>query len=150
MKKHRVFFNKKTVKNRRLHASDGFTLIEMMIGICVLSVGLLAIGTMQVSSLKGVGSARNQTEAIIWAQAVIEELMLLDSSDNANLSIGTHPQEDNPVVTAHVDALAAGYSSAWDVADAAEPNALSIVATVSWSDKSGARMVQLVNVKPNI
>lgn len=144
-----AFTEKRAAGNRWVSGAEGFTLIELLIGICILSFGLLAIGTMQISSLKGVGSAGNQTEAVIWAQGVIDELMLLPTT-NANLSIGAHPQGGNPPVTANVNALAAGYTPAWDVTNAAQAGALSIVLTVSWTDRSGARSVQLVNVKPSL
>lgn len=139
----------KKAGNRWTPAADGFTLIELLIGICILSFGLLAVGTMQISSLKGVGSAGNQTEAITWAQSVVDELMLLSTTD-ANLSIGAHPQSGNTVVAANVNARAAGYTPVWNVANGSQANALSIIVTVSWTDRSGARSVQLVNVKPSV
>lgn len=147
MARNRVCFEKEGGHSRRLNDAPGFTLIEVMIGICILSIGLLAVGRMQIVSLNAVGSARNQTEAVLWAQNVSDELMLL-AADDANLVIGDHPQEGNPVVTANVNALAAGYTPAWVVSNGAQANARSIVVTVSWTDRFGGRIVQLVNVKP--
>jgi prepilin-type N-terminal cleavage/methylation domain-containing protein len=56
MKKNRENISRRIVESRRLHTSDGFTIIEVMIGALILCVALLAIGTMQVSALKQVGS----------------------------------------------------------------------------------------------
>jgi len=48
---------------------NGFTLIEVMIAMVVLSVGLLAIAGMQISAIKG----NSQASKITMATALIEE-----------------------------------------------------------------------------
>jgi prepilin-type N-terminal cleavage/methylation domain-containing protein len=123
--------------------ASGFTLIEVMIAVWVLGFGILGICFMQVKSLDRVGSAKTQTEAVVCVQSVSDELMMLAMSD-ANLSIGKHPQDGNPVVRANVDARAAGYETVWEVSDAAQANARSIVVTVSLPGQE----IQFVNVKP--
>lgn len=51
------------------NGSDGFTLIEALIALLVLSVGLLAIAVMQIDAIKGNSQASHITEAT----ALIEE-----------------------------------------------------------------------------
>lgn len=53
----------------------GFTLIEILIAITILSVGLLAVASMQANSLRGDNFAYQKTEASTWAQDKLESLM---------------------------------------------------------------------------
>ena len=67
----------------------GFSLIEVLIGLVILSIGLLAIGGMQIISIKGGFFSNNVTKATVLAQNKLEELKRLDYSD-AHLSGGEH------------------------------------------------------------
>jgi type IV pilus modification protein PilV len=53
----------------------GFTLIELLIAITILTVGLLAVASMQATSLRGDSFAYKKTEASTWAQDKLESLM---------------------------------------------------------------------------
>lgn len=61
----------------------GFTLVEIMIAMAVFAVGVLALATMQVSSIRGNASSESITEAGNLASAQIETLMALSYMDNA-------------------------------------------------------------------
>ena len=54
------------METKRSHYKDrregGFTLIEMLFAVTILSVGVLAVASMQASSLKGTHHAYNVTE----------------------------------------------------------------------------------------
>lgn len=54
---------------------EGFTLIEVLIAIFLLTIGILAAGSMQISSLGGNSLANRVTEASTWAGDTIETLM---------------------------------------------------------------------------
>lgn len=53
----------------------GFTLLEILIAIAILSFGLLAVATMQTTSIKGNSQAIGITEGVTLAQDKAEELM---------------------------------------------------------------------------
>lgn len=53
----------------------GFTLIEVILAISILTVGLLAVASMQVSAIRGNSYADCVTEAAVLAQDKLEELM---------------------------------------------------------------------------
>ncbi len=53
----------------------GFTLIEILIAITILTVGLLAVASMQGTALRGDSFAYKRTEASTWAQDKLESLM---------------------------------------------------------------------------
>jgi len=62
----------------------GFTMIEAMISLCVISIGLLAITRMQISSINGNTTAMNTLRATIESSANSELFM----SQNFNNLLG--------------------------------------------------------------
>jgi prepilin-type N-terminal cleavage/methylation domain-containing protein len=68
-------------------AEVGFTLLEVIVAISILSVGLLAVATMQTAAIRDNDNAYRVTESTTWAQDRLEALTALPYSDAA-LSIG--------------------------------------------------------------
>jgi prepilin-type N-terminal cleavage/methylation domain-containing protein len=62
------------------HFKKGFTLVEIMVAIVVLSIGFFAASSMQISAVSTNSSANHITEATNLAQSRIEELMALEYS----------------------------------------------------------------------
>ena len=71
-----MFINKR-IKSKKISNSKGFTLIEVLVAMAIFSIGILAIGSMQLAATKGSSSARLSTEAVTIAQARAEMLILL-------------------------------------------------------------------------
>ena len=69
---------------KRLNGSQGLTILEVLAAVAILSFGILAVATMQASSIKGNAQAIGTTEAITLAQAKAEELMGLPYDDAAD------------------------------------------------------------------
>jgi len=67
----------------------GFTLVEVLIAMAIFSIGILAVGAMQINSTNTNTGARIQTEASTWVVDQIERLTALDY-DNADLVAGDH------------------------------------------------------------
>jgi type IV pilus assembly protein PilV len=67
----------------------GFTLIEVLVGMIILAIGLLAIAGMQITSVRGNFFSSNMTQASILAQDRLETLRNLAFSDAA-LTQGAH------------------------------------------------------------
>lgn len=63
--------------------NNGFTLIEILIAMVVLSIGILGLYSMQVTAIRGNKSANDLTEASRAASEVIEHIMHLDFSSSA-------------------------------------------------------------------
>lgn len=84
--KKRRGFTVKSLGNR------GLTLLEVLAAIAILAFGLLAIATMQATSVKGNAQAIGITEAISLAQDKVEELMRLPYDDPAD---NDDPLDDN-------------------------------------------------------
>ncbi|MCG6944439.1 MAG: prepilin-type N-terminal cleavage/methylation domain-containing protein [Deltaproteobacteria bacterium] len=62
-------------------SNQGLTLLEVLAAVAILSFGLLAVATMQGSSIRGNAQAIGTTEAITLAQDKLEELMRLPYND---------------------------------------------------------------------
>ncbi len=86
------------------HKNEGFTILEILIAITILAFGLLAIATMQTSSIKGNAHAIGITEGITLAQDKAEELMkfpydtsaVTDNPLGDRNGDGTNQDGDNP------------------------------------------------------
>jgi len=69
--------------------SKGFTLTEVLIGLIILSVGVLAITSAHITSTKGSYFSNNLDQATIFAQDKLECLKNLPYNDS-DLSSGQH------------------------------------------------------------
>lgn len=78
------FFNR-----LRNNPARGFSLIEMMVALVVLSIGLLGIFKLQATATDANTKARAVTEGSIIAGAMAERLLALPY-DHADLSAGAH------------------------------------------------------------
>jgi len=94
-------YKQKIKKNNR-----GFTLIEVLIGMVIFTIGILAVATLQASSTKSNSSARRITEALSLAESKIEDLMLLPY-DHADLNPVDSPYEE----------IREPYTINWDVTE---------------------------------
>lgn len=61
---------------------DGFTLVEVLIAMVIFAIGILAVGTMQITSIKGNSKSRLVSEASNVAVSEIDRLLSLDFSHN--------------------------------------------------------------------
>ena len=79
----------------------GFTLLEVMIAITVLTVGLLAVAGMQTAAIRGNDKAYRVTEGTTWAQDRLELLVALPY-DDTRLAIGTGKADPLPSAQQHL------------------------------------------------
>ena len=117
-------------------AQKGFTLIEVLFGLIILAVGLLAVAGMQIISIRGNHFGSNLTQATVLCQSKLEELKALPFFD-PNLSSGKPPRqitESGIVYTVGYDVSALGNSMK------------KITTTVQWSDR-GDHSVTLSTIK---
>ncbi len=99
--RHKKFFVIKKLRN-----DEGYTLIEILIAIAILSVGLLAIATMQISSIRVNDTARRMTRRATVAQDRLEYLMSIRYT-HAVLTTAGSPHSD--------PSAPSGYTISWDV-----------------------------------
>jgi type IV pilus assembly protein PilV len=103
---------------------DGFSLIEVLIALIFLAIGLLAIASLQITSVRGNFFSNNLMQATYVAQDQLEYLKNLPFDDPL-LSLGDHQD-----VTKNMSGI--DFNRAYRVG--LNGNVKSVKYTVSWND----------------
>ena len=130
-------------KKRRPIGEKGFTLLEVIVAISILTFGLLAVASMQMTAIRGNYNASNITEATTVAQDRLENLMGLLYSDPL-MNDGTWPDPPPPPSPS-------GYTITYDVSDDTPMIKTKLITvTVQWQDKGVQKQTVLTCVKPQV
>jgi prepilin-type N-terminal cleavage/methylation domain-containing protein len=129
-----------TVRVKRGHR--GFTLIEVLIAMAIFSIGILAVGTLQITSTNSNASARIHTEEYTWVVDRIERLTGLDY-DHDDL-VATEPPA-TPLPPYSVDQ--APYTVSWRVWDDTPVAGAKRIAVTVDGSHSRAREFSIVFIK---
>jgi len=114
----------------------GFTLVEVLIGLIILAIGVLAIAGMQITSIVGTSFSNNLTQASVLAQDRLEFLKSLSLND-ARLDTGTY--NDVPDIGI--------FKRSYQANRNANPNFVTITYTVSWLEKGMTHTVSFRTIK---
>jgi prepilin-type N-terminal cleavage/methylation domain-containing protein len=131
-----------------MEKEKGFTLLEVIIAMAILSVGLLAVGYMQITAIDSNSTANRITEGTTLAQDKLEEL-ITHRMTHDDLKISGNP---------HTDVTHPGYTIEWNVYDnPTNPadgkqitNAKRIVMTCQWLDRGRQKKTELKCIKPDL
>ena len=77
-----------TIK-RKSRKKAGFTLVEVLVALMIMSIGLSAIGVSVVTSLRISNHSKERSQVLAFARMKLEELHTV-GFDNAALSVGRH------------------------------------------------------------
>jgi prepilin-type N-terminal cleavage/methylation domain-containing protein len=162
------------------HKDEGFTILEVLIAITILAFGLLAIATMQTSSIKGNAHAIGITEGITLAQDKAEELTRLayddalltdtkdDGGDTTNQDANQNGIDEDNEGTVVDDILNFGLDQTGGAADQKEENVgryniywnvalnqpinnvKTIRVIVLWSDRGAAKRASVTSMKMDV
>lgn len=127
---------KKRPNPRAATGQEGFSLLETLISIALISVGVLAFALSTNGVIRGNHLSENFTVATHLAQDKLEELKTqtkLGNLDNCAASpLGPTPRDLNITATSKAGGI---YSRCWVISDAAAGADLKrIDVTVSWQD----------------
>ncbi len=155
----------------------GYTLVEILIAITILAFGILAVATMQATSIKGNSQAIGITEGITLAQDKIEEFIGLDYNhadisdiDNDGTAQDTAPDDGDDddggnfglddttgagaAAADHTDSYDSHgrtYDIYWNVAvDEPINNMKTIRVIVQWTDRQVAKTATVDYMKADI
>jgi Tfp pilus assembly protein PilV len=117
----------------KIKNKEGFTLLEVIFAVSILTVGILSVAAMQASSIRGNAFAWGTSEASNTAMGQIEAMMEWPY-DDARLTAGE----------THDGGTAGKYDISWTVADDAVINQTKTVnVTISWTDHGLPRNVTI-------
>ena len=105
-------------------SNAGFTLVESMLTLAIMSMGLLALAGLQITALRGNALARKMTTAVSIAEQRIEQLKNT-SYTNIQAEAATQVTASNLHFTRQVT-----------VTNGPLPNTKSVSVLVSWQDQS--------------
>ncbi len=142
---------KATTTVRRSRTAAGFTILEVMIVIGILSVGLLSLAAMQIQAMKGSDRGRHATNAAAIAENKMEQLQ-----QNAWASIAVtggfvaDPVEQNNIQLDGSSSLERAYSVSYQITDVVATYTRAIDVQVSWTEKGGEiRSITLSSIRYN-
>ena len=135
----KIFSKKKVCGNQ-----SGFTLLEVLIAISILTVGLLGVAQMQIMGIKGNYFSGNTTTVLALAGEKMEDLLGKSYSD-AELTNGNHPDTNNPID--ETGQAGGTYSRMWIVTDNTPiTDTKTVMVNVSWDNAS--HQISLSCIKP--
>ncbi len=126
-------------------AERGFSLLELMVALIVLSIGVLAVARLFPAGTRGQTQDRLQATAGYLAQEELERLGGLDF-DDSELAVGRHPAGEQ--------AVACGPNARWSrwyEVSAVEPpldDLKRVTLHVTWATAGGRAIVISTYVKP--
>jgi type IV pilus assembly protein PilV len=113
--------------------SDGFTLLEILIAIVILSISLLALAALMATTTQNNSFGGHMTEAATFAQDQLEQLM---AAPWANIVDGGNTIPGSTGI---------GYTRNWVVATNADDTLKTVTITISWTDQV-LRSISLTSV----
>jgi len=119
-----------------LRGKKGFTLIEVLIGLIILAIGILAIAGMQITSIRGTSFSNNLSQASVIAQDRLEFLKGLPLTD-ARFDVVDHPNDINVKI----------FTGSYQAVKNPSPTYVAITYTVSWTEKGILHSVSFRTIK---
>jgi type IV pilus assembly protein PilV len=117
-----------TLRNMK---QSGFSLVELIVGLAILTVGLLAVAGMQGVAVEGNAASKNLTSAVFLAEAKLNELK---AGGYSSLAGGTVNDQNNPV---NEQGQPGGiFRRSWTISNHGA-NMKRITVAVSWKDLRG-------------
>ncbi len=129
-----MFCHKAAETIREKRGRRGFTLIEVLIAMAIFSLGMLAVGTLQITSTNSNASARIHTEEYTWVVDQIERLTAL-GYDQDDLDPGFHSDVRGP------------YDISWTVVDDTPAAGAKSIAVTADGSHSRARPITINFIK---
>jgi type IV pilus modification protein PilV len=136
-------------------SQQGFTLIEVLVAIVILTFGLLAVGSMQISAIRGNFMGGNTSIALSLASEKMEDLLNKDynhadlddsvSGNNGTLSSTTSVDHQETLSEEGVVGANAFYRRIWNVADQTSPITKNVMVIVTWQNNK--HRVSIASIK---
>jgi type IV pilus assembly protein PilV len=116
--------------------SRGFSLVEVLVALCILSIALLALAGLMVTTTRNNSFGSNMTEAATFAQDRIEELKVSPWGDVVSNS------------DSRTGSTGIVYTRTWTVTDNTNFTQRWVNITVSWNDVASHAISFLSVIQP--
>ncbi|HQT31470.1 MAG TPA: type IV pilus modification protein PilV [Thiobacillus sp.] len=124
---------------------SGFTLLEVLVAILVLSIGLLGLAGLMASSIRNNHSAYQRTQATWLAYDMIDRMRVnranaISSANNYNIAIGTATSGSSGLAGADVTGWKTTLANALPAGDgsvAVDSTSRAVTVIVQWNDSRG-------------
>jgi type IV pilus assembly protein PilV len=120
----------------KIFKEKGFSLIEVLIGLIILAIGILAVAGMQITSIVGTSFSNNLTQASVIAQDRLESLKGLPLTD-VRLDTNNYPNDIKVGI----------FTGSYQANRNANPNFVTITYTISWLEKGVPHTVSFRTIK---
>ncbi|MGA1825707.1 MAG: type IV pilus modification PilV family protein [bacterium] len=122
---------------------QGFTLVEVLLSVIILSTGLLLIAELQITGAKGNKNSKDTSSAIILAESKIEELKDdgFSSLIDGNFPVGTSIPIDPSGAAGGI------FTRRWTIRPYKNSSTMKHVeVNVTWADKGRSHSISLDTV----
>lgn len=126
-------------KREESEGEAGFTLLEVIAAVSILTVGLLAVASMQTAAVQGNDNAYRITEGTNWVQNRLEALLALPYNDPL-LELGTGKEDPIPQTLN-------GYTITYNVNDGPVENTKLITVFATSQDRGATKIRRLTSIK---
>lgn len=124
---------------------SGFTLLEVLVAILVLSIGLLGLAGLMASSIRNNHSAYQRTQATWLAYDMIDRMRVnranaITSANNYNIAIGTASSSSSGLAGTDVTGWKTTLANALPAGDgsvAVDSTSRAVTVIVQWNDSRG-------------
>ena len=130
--------DKNIVKNQK-----GFTLVEVLLSVIILSTGLLLIAELQLTGVNGNKNSKDMSSAVILAESKIEELKESGFSSliDGNFPVGTIIPVDPSGASGGI------FTRRWTIRPYKSSSSMKhVVVNVTWADKGRSHSISLDTV----
>ena len=141
------------MQDRPILTQDAFSLIEILIAISIFSIGMLAVVSLQISSMNVNASSRRLTDATAMASERMERLLALpynnnnltDTDGDSDVGLGDIGEDDNNADFQETNGI---YNIFWNIAENQFINDTKTIRVIAVYDNRGEqRQVVLQQVK---
>ena len=124
---------------------SGFTLLEVLVAILVLSIGLLGLAGLMASNIRNTHSAYQRTQAVWLAYDMIDRMRVnrvnaISGANNYNIAIGTATSGSSGLAGTDVDSWKATLASALPAGDGSvnvDSTSRAVTVIIQWNDARG-------------
>lgn len=141
-------------RNNLLANHRGFTLLEVVVAVSILTVGLLAIAKLQEAAIRGNNYADTYAIATTVASDRVEKLLALemespllqDTDGDGSAGLADTGTDADHALTEEISATS--FDVYWNIApDSPNPGNKTIELIVLWNDRGRTRRLELTQVK---